>query len=291
MRARIVLVFFVILATTGHASAQMSWEKIAESRLTGLSDIKLTDPDNRDAIIAHAYLEGPEKVANKIKKNIAGEGYSPILFELYLSVKLTEDSLDDAGIFPLLSEYISHEKDNAIPLYFMSYYYARKQNFHMSVEYLRKGNRMKQCRLYLEDKKLILFNYYLSKTNDEFTAFCSQFSLTNLYLYKALRDLVRKLENNNLVDVSKDEIRQIGIKYEPSSTNVVDKMFSLTIQMDCLNEDRDQELYDSLKSRYNYYKILPHRAYDRKGEDKLLLYLKTAFEHGEVYALEQLGTP
>ena len=58
------------------------------------------------------------------------KGYSQILFEFYLSVKLTDNSIDDAGIFPLLSEYISNEKDNAIPLYFMSYYYARKQNFH-----------------------------------------------------------------------------------------------------------------------------------------------------------------
>jgi hypothetical protein len=291
LRSLILPIFLFVLANIGCTSAQMSWEKILDSRITNLCEVELTNPEDRDAIIAHAYVDGLKAVLNEIKKNIETEGYDPILFELYAAIKLKEDPIDD-DIFLLLSEYISNEKENAIPFYLMSYYYARKEDFRMSIEFLRKGNRVDECRLHMAEKKEILFNYYLLKTNDEFAAYSSQFSVINPNLNMVFRDLVRKLKSCSSFGISKDELIQFGRKYEKCGTALIDKVISIVMQMDCLDKDKDHELYSAINDRHKYYwSTLAQRAYDQNGEAELLHYMKNAFEHGEVYALEQLPPP
>ncbi len=280
----------LFLASCAHTPADVSWDELLESHCTGLDEISLTEPNNRDAIISHAYIDTPREVLAEMENIIHTEGYDPILFEIYLAYKLVKDS-DDKEILPLILEYVSNDTDNAIPLYFLSYYYAQKEKYDDSINYLRQGNLRKQCQLYIKKKKKILFDYVLKETDNELAAYSSQFIIHNSDLYIVLRRLSTKLMKNNIADVKPDEIAEIGQKFEQESISVIDKLVSLAIQMCCIDKNVDTKRYEFLDRKYEYYRSLVRRHYDERGKEKLILYLKTVFEHGEVYALEQLDSP
>lgn len=290
MRKAMVIMACLFLASCAGTLADISWDEIDQTECGNLDEIKLTSPTNRNAIIAHAYIDTPSEVLSKIEYFIQTEGFDPILFEIYLAFKLNRD-LDDGSILLLLLEYASNDTDNAIPLYFLSYYYACMQNYHESLRYLRQGNLRKQCQLYIQEKKQILFDYVLAKTNNECAAYSSQFFVHNPDIYMVLRNLSRKLLSNNISELEADELAEIGRKFEQNNIDVIDKLFGLAMQMTCIEQGVDNKSYEFLDKKYEYYKSLSHRAYDQRGKERLMVYLETAFEHGEVYALEQLGPP
>ena len=264
-----------------------SWETIAEKEAYDIDEINFKQKGDKNSVVASAILRSARFFIKDLEALIQSESFDPVLWELYISYNLSVGQINDQ-LKSLIIEFSENESDNALPLYFLSCYYLSKNELSKSIKALREGNKRKKCNLYIFDKKKHVFEYLMSVTDHELTAYISQFSVHNSEVFTSIRDIVQKFCKPAQIDDVRIDIIKMGEKIENCSVDVIEKYFSLSLQASCLNNDFNPKRLEAIKKKREYFQALLKKGENRYGYEKLMRYLKTAFFKGEIVSLEEL---
>ncbi len=81
---------------------------------------------------------------------------------------------------------------------------------------------------------------------------------------------------------------EFGEKVEKHSNSLVMKLISVGMQIDCVDRQKESELYSTLIKKHSEYSNLWSCLQEKTGRDALLKYLRFAYQHGEVNAIKAL---
>jgi hypothetical protein len=127
------IVFLLVAGCSGVLSKEKSSFEISETGCDQVFEkcknkmlsINLEKDPTKESLIAYSMLFPKHESSKAIESYVKKENNS-ILYFLYLSMQLCNNS-DDKNILSLLTLYYEKDSDNAIPCYFLSYYYGLTQ--------------------------------------------------------------------------------------------------------------------------------------------------------------------
>ena len=126
-------------------------------------------------VLFEKYLKNSDKNTNIILSN-------------YIMHLLEENELDVERTKLLLDIYLNSDKENALPAYLYSYFYALNSDYDNYLKYLKIGNNRKKYDLYIDEKIKIVLDYYNKKTNDELFSYIL---IHPIYMEEAYDSLIK----------------------------------------------------------------------------------------------------
>jgi hypothetical protein len=288
-------ILIIMLLWPTNAFCQNAVECTVQQNLEHLYSIELTDSENIDRIITYIILN--ESANNlRVARNYITErndDYSPLLMSLYLNSVMKKEDLNDEEILDHLTQYKNMEKDNPFPYYFLSCYYAQKENYGLSLKYLSEGNTKLACKRYLVQKADTIIKYLNDQKENELTAYSSQIQLYATDSYQVFRRLSQMLLKSNVKGAASEEIFKMGVKLENCSYTLLDKIFSNAIQCDAVKHsvDINKELYDQLLEKRKAITQLQEKINEVIQKNELINYLRAMKEIGELAAIKKMLDP
>jgi len=294
--------FFLLIPDGNSFSEEKNWDQILEEVYDQGRNIKLEKINNSDEFVVYLYTPTDLELTDKTNIYLQFEKYlknsdknTNIILSNYIMHLMDEDEWNNKKLKQLLDHYIDSDKDNALPAYLYSYFYAANSDYKNYLKYLKIGNNRKNYDLYIDEKIKLVFEYYYKNTNDElFSYILAQPIYTEEvdgYLFKlaGLKDSKIDLFEEGKFKLPYSEIYKMGIKKEKFSKSIVGKNTGIGIQLYYSNIDNQQKL-DELKERLSYLRTIPKNLNSNKryGRENLKLFLTNWYKSGEIYAFEKL---
>jgi len=219
----ILLIISSFFACTPRQSRDDFIYKVYESG----DEIIITDKSNdRESLIVYILRYGLQNTNKKqieeiVLEELSNQDLKPVLTSIYLThILMEDDNCDKDNFEPLLTKYYKRDKDNSYPSYLLSYCYALRSDFDKYKEFLAEGNKKNRLDYYKKERKEILVNYFLDKTDDKLFAYSTQYYgyvfIPSVLMMRYL-SLLRTDSGITLFDKSKinfpyNEIYKLGLK-------------------------------------------------------------------------------
>ena len=284
--------------TVGQDSNEESFlDSIFEKTCTDFHTVSVNELNNRESLISFLYLsnDAEDHDANQILKIIQSYtndiNFDPSIAHIYLSWLLEEKDFEHEDLLPLLIRFYEKESDNALPAYYLSYYYINKDQPEKAMQYLIEGNKRERYDRYLKDKKEAIYKTLSKKNNDKL---CIHSAVIGVYFQDFfVRDFSKKLTNLGNNELAANEIYKMGLKMEKNSESLIGMMVSFGIQSDGTNliKDKNPDIHYEVLSRSDEFRQFSGKCsenifYKQITEETMRKYWENLYNYGEIYACE-----
>lgn len=292
MKSNITILICLIVSTISCANKpELTWQETLEINNEPTFRIdkeQLTNPDSFITLFTLFYFDNEDEMEEYLvllRNYIDKVGYDPILYTTYISYIIDlSPKFNKSDLLGKILELYEKDSENALPCYYLSYYYAKKSDFKNSVKYLEEGNNRPELNRYFKEKKKIVFEYLYKKTNNEIFSYSS---IIGVYVRElTLRYISAALRKQNSVEYPMKEIYKMGKKLDRNSQSIIDIIVTIGILYDGLDKEKNIEEIEMLEQRREYIEQLKiaSEVYERKNKDDLIKYLKDLYHYNEIYA-------